>query len=189
MSGSSNFEEKIVQLRDEVQKIKASQALGGDNSAIHRYYIEGQSDAFYKKNNAWVTKEIYDDPEWIPIPGSTVSMQSSFYSLVDDPFALIGIEKLEIWRNGQLLTFGNYEKGSDSMFGQMNGLGDRFLVFYSKDNSGWQDTFAPSLGTELVIEASPLGSLNMSSPFQYTYKLWLKSTSPSGYGFKGRRNS
>lgn len=183
MNGKSEITEKIEQLRMEINTLKSSQILGGDNSRVYDYYIEGQSPDMYKKNGSWVSKEIYDDPEYVPVPGSVFTFYSVVYPQSDDPFALISFKKMEIWRSGRLITLGNYTKGSDNFFGQMSSDGDRFLISHQKSGRGWLNSSPSSMGTRLIIEACPMGSLSETTPFHYTYKIWFRSTNPSGYGF------
>lgn len=180
----SNLDDKIVELQEEVKKLKTSQILGGDNSRVYKYFITGTSNGLYKKNGIWITKELYDDPEFVPIPMSNYGIVSAIQPITDDPFALVAIEKMEVRRGGKLLTWSDYDYYQGNM-GQRSQYGDYLFVSISKSGSGWGSGSVPKLGASIQLGAFPISSLsdNPSSPIYYDYKIWLRSTSIDGYKF------
>lgn len=184
MKASSDSDSKIVHLQQEIKNLKASQMLGGDNSRPYRYYIEGDSPWLYKKSGQWIRESDYNDPDYYPIPGDAYIVTSLVYPTMDDPFALVNIEKIEVWRNGHLLTWSDYEYYSGVM-GQRSQYGDYIQVSLAKIGHGWGSSASPKLGTAVRLAVFPSGSLsdNPGSPIQYNYKVWIKSTSLEGYSF------
>lgn len=184
MKVSSDVNKKIVGLQQEIKNLKTSQILGGDNSRAYRHYYTGKSAPFYYRDGMWLRYSDYIDPDYIPVPGGVYSMTSVLYPLDDDPFALVGIEKLEVWRGGNLLTWGAYQKIGTSSFGQKSQYGDSLLVMYEKISNGYSSATEPKLGTRVTFQVSPaFMTSSQSSPFQYEYRIWLKTTSLSDYGW------
>ena len=184
MKASSDLDSKIICLQQEIKNLKAAQILGGDNSRVYRYCVEGVSPLLYKKDGQWVRKSDYDDPDYYPVPMSNYSITSLVYPAMNDPFALVNIERIEVRRGDKLLTWSDYEYYQGNS-GQHSQYGDYLSISLSKIGHGWGDDTSPRLGTAIRLTIFPKGNLsdNPSSPIQYSYKVWVRSTSLEGYLF------
>lgn len=184
MKVSSDIDKKIIRLQQEIKNLKTSQIIGGDNSRIYNHYIIGHSPQLYYKDGMWVRKRDYDDPEFFPVPGGYYTVTSTLYSLEDDPFALVGVDKLEVWRNGHLLEWSAYKRVAIGQFGQQSQYGDVLIVRYTKTSDGYGSVDTPTLGTQVRFEMSAdFITDSPASPIQYEYRIWLKTTSISDYGW------
>ena len=186
MKPSFDLEKKIVQLQQEVKSLKASQILGGDNSRVYNHYIVGYSPKLYYRSDVdmWLVKSDYDDPEFIPIPGSAYTVTSALYPLKDDPFALVGIDKIEVWRSGHLLEWSAYQATGYVGYGQKSQYGDSLIVRYTKNPNGWGAIATPTLGTQVRFEMCPEYITDSpASPMQYEYRIWFKTSTIGEYGW------
>ena len=186
MKVSSNFDDKIVHLQQEIKSLKATQILGGDNSKVYKYYVVAYSPTLYKKGSFYIRKRDYDDPEYVPVPMSAYTVTSLIYPVYDDPFALVGIEKIEVWRSGRLLSWGDYTYNSQTLGGQKSQYGDSLLVEYQKQQNSWSGDKSPRLGTTIRLTVSAPSSLsdNPGTTVQYEYRVWLRSTAADGYTYR-----
>lgn len=187
----SSIENKIARLEEEVSSLKSSQILGGENTRVYHRYIEGES--------VWVRvgmNEYQPDTVWFSEDGSSGSTQGgiSFCALYDDPFELVEVEKVEIWRNGFLLSgWSGMQYYSTRGYGQRSSTGDLIRMSISRSHYTWQTGTLTSatkrLGPLVIFNMSggQRGDFsNVSYPFRYTFKLWLKTTSTSEYMLHSR---
>lgn len=185
MKVSSDLDSKIISLQQEIKSLKTSQILGGDNSRVYKYYLQVTSPVLYKKSGYYIRKSDYDDPDFVPVPGAGYVVTGLVYPLIDDPFALVQLEKIEVWRGGKLLTWSSYNM-VNGLGGQRSQYGESLIVRYTKSGNGWGSGTTPRLGTTIRLEMDSPSNLsdNPGNTIQYEYRLWIRSTSLSGYGFE-----
>lgn len=184
MSQLSNLNDKIVHLQQEIKSLKTTQILGGDNSRVYRHYVVAYSPELWKYGASYVRKSDYDNPEWLPVPGAKYIVTTMLYPLNDDPFALVGIEKIEVWRSGKLLSWGDYSY-SGGYIGQVSQYGDILLIECEKQSNGFRTNVGPRLGTTVLLSMCAPSDLsdNPGQTIRYEYRVWLKSTSMDTYGY------
>ena len=184
MKNYSDLNQKVRHLQNEINELKHSQVLGGDNTRVYQYSLTGYSPILRKKGDVYIRQSDYDDPDFYPVPGGGYWVTSLVYPKIDDPFALVEVERIEIRRSGRLLSWSNY-RYDNYLFGQKSQFGDSFIMEYMKSGSGWGSWSAPRLGTTVRLEVCAPSNLsdNPGDTIQYTYNIWLRSTSVSDYGF------
>lgn len=189
MKPSNDLSTKIANLEEEVNSLKASQVLSGSNSVVYHKYIEVES--------VWVRygggpSGTFNNQYWFSEDGSSGSSTSSLIisAMDDDPFEILGIEKMEVWRNDKLLTgWSGYIEYNNRGFGQRSSLGDLLHIETGRSvaiyQTGWLVDSMNRLGPfiKIQMQGGPSGSLtdNPATPFRYKFKLWVKSTNPSEY--------
>lgn len=180
MNGS-NLENKVVRLQEELDRIKTPQRLGGDNYKVYQYYIEGSTPSVNWTSEGggiyyFLRDEVYTYNVWT----------SGIIPVSDIPSALLDIEKLEVWRDNTLLTgWSNYQLLS-GMLAQKASSGEKLSIVVQQLRGDWHNEQPPS-GYRVILDIN-LSSLpaGIPTPFVYTYKVWLRSSSPVNYQFVQR---
>lgn len=181
----ANLGYKVSSLEKQMAELKTSQILSGGNSEVYHRYIEVQAPTIVSQYDWYYTK-------W----SGTLSTGMSLFiaSENDNPFELLEVEKMEVWRNDKLITgWSSYIAPSNRGIGQKSSLGDIVRVEVRYSVSSWQTgTLVQGvnrLGPMIIIdvEGGPNGCFtdNPPTPFDYTFKLWIRTTNPSEYRFLG----
>ena len=180
---ASDLEKKVVSLEKDLESIKTSQILGGANTKVYHKYVEGRSCYVRFGGQAWANRYWYSEDG---IAGGS-QFELAFANLEGDPFELIEVEKVEIWRdNTKLLTgWGNLTKISTRGTGQLSSTGDMMQMKILRSAYYWQtgtlvggmSSQAPMI--QITMLGGPGGCLtdNPPTPFRYVVKLWIRSTS------------
>lgn len=184
----SDLEKKVISLEKDIEKIKTSQILGGNNTKVYRKYVEGRS-TYVRFGGSQAFSNWY----WYSEDGMSGGSQSSLYfaNQEDNPFEIIEIEKVEIWRDATKLLSGwsSLVNVNTRGIGQRSSDGDLIQIKIGRATYVWQ-TGTPVGGVikqgpliMVDMKGGPAGCLtdNPATPFRYVFKFWLRSTSPGDF--------
>ena len=183
---SFSVEQKISDLEKEISSLKTSQILGGDNTRVYKKYVEGES-AWARINfNPYLPDDVYYSEDGSSGESSELIY---FFAEEEDPFELVEIEKIEIWRNNFLLSgWSGVTSDIARGVGQRSSTGDLIRISVSQNYYTWQTGVLSSvkkrLGPMIIFDlrgGNKNDYANVTFPFKYTIKLWLRSTSLSEY--------
>lgn len=175
-----NLENKVVKLQSEIEQLKTSQILGGDNAIISKGYLE---------KTISVPVNLQSDPRvyFFDTGSGTGGLESHvcLFPKNNDPFALLSIEKFELWRGGKKLTnWGDFTQPNTRYYlGQRSEYGDCInFTMGRNDPEVWVQSdvweITQVLGYYVIIEIVPGWDLtdNPATPFYYTIKVWFRTT-------------